>query len=198
MPREELDFDHNPQQGKEDANLAVRFYTMPLKSETRSIAEGRPIYVDTDMIEIRVRGDRNNVVQRPVRPEDTKRFRDAYRAFKEDSTPGVVGTLLTEWPIMSSSMAEELKYLGFQTVEQLSTADDAACGKVPGLTTMKQKALAFLELAQGSAPLEKLHAELQAANSKNETLLAQVTDLAARLTAMEAGKGAQPAAPRKS
>jgi len=194
-----LDFDDaqfvNPQAAQQDANLAVRFYTAPIQNQAKSVDEGRPIFDDTEMVEIRVRGDRNNIVQRPVREDDKRRFRDAYKSYTEGSAQLASGTPLAQWPIMSDSMVEELKYLGFYTVEQVSTASDAVCGKVPGLLTMKQKASAFLELAKGTAPLEKLQEELKETKSTNEALQAQIVELGRRLAAQEAKAPAQEAAP---
>lgn len=198
-----LDFDDsqfvNPQTAQQDANLAVRFYTAPIQNQAKSVDEGRPIFDDTEMVEIRVRGDRNNIVQRPVREEDKRRFRDAYKAYTEGSAQLASGTPLAQWPIMSDSMVEELKYMGFYTVEQVSTASDSVCGKVPGLTSMKQKAAAFLELAKGAAPLEKLQEELNATKSTNEALQAQIVELGRRLAEQEkqAAAPAAPAAPAK-
>lgn len=205
MALEELDFDHNlfgqAANQKGDENLAVRFYTAPIRNDHKSTEAGRPIYDDTEMVEIRVRGDRNNIVQRPVRPDDKRRFRDAYRAYQDGQKALDSGTPLAEWPIASASMVEEMKYLGFFTVEQLAQANDSVCGQVPGLTTLKQKASAYLELAKGAAPIEKLQTEVESQKSRAEAAEAQVRDLAARMGALEAqlkvtaqAPAAQPAA----
>lgn len=186
---ETLDYDHNafdPRATAADANLAVRFYTHPIRNEAKSIDAGRPIFEDTEMVEIRVRGDRNNVVQRPARDDDKARFRAVYRAFKEGLESQATGTPLKEWPIMSASMVQELAYLGFHTVEQVAEANDGVCSKVAGLTGMKNKAKAFLELAQGTAPLEKLQSQLEQEKNRADALQAQLQDMAARMTAMEA------------
>lgn len=63
---------------------------------------------------------------------------------------------------MSASMVEELKYFGFFTVEQVAEASDSVCGKIPGLTSMKNRAKVFLEFAKGAAPTEKLQSEVEA------------------------------------
>lgn len=188
---ETLDFDHNifSQQNREaDRNLAVRFYSMPIKNEDKSRDAGRPIYDDTMCIEIRVRGDRNNIIQRPVREEDKRRFPDVWRAHEQGKELLNNGTPLTEWPIMSASTVEELKHFGFYTVEQLATANDTILGRMPGLGNLKQRAKLFLELAEGAAPLEKLQKKVEDTESDNEALRRQVADLGARLAAMEKAK----------
>lgn len=164
-----------------DANLAVRFFTHPIMNEDKSTQEGRPIFDDTEMIEIRVRGDRNNIIQRPVRPEDKRRFREAYKAYTEEAKELEDGTPLNEWPLVTKSMVEELKYLGFRTVEHVAVANDGVCARVPGLTQLKQRAQAFLDIAKGTAPLEKLQSELEAERMRNAALQAQMADLAQRV-----------------
>lgn len=192
MAREELDFDHRDMtkaEGDVDKNLAVRFYKMPLKNESESDKAGRPIYDDVDMIEIRVRGDRHNVIIRPTRPGDKKRFRGIWKEYEEGVTAKVTGTPLAEWPPMSASMVEELKYLQFFTVEQLAEANDDVCSRVPGLVGLKNKARAFIEFAKGAAPIEEMQRKLDAERSAREASENMVKDLVARVAAMEAKPG---------
>lgn len=168
---ETLEYDYavfNPQQQEADKALAVRFFRSPQKDEGKSSKEGRPIFVDTDMIEIRVRGDRNNIIIKPVTDEIRARFRGAWEAFSRGQNSAVEGTPLAEWPSMGAAMAEELKFLGFVTVEQLAQANDAVCAKVPGLTGMKQKARVFLDFSKGAAPLEQLQARMEEMESQRE------------------------------
>lgn len=160
-------FNHNDYVNPEaDKQLAVKFFLHPLEDETASLAAGRLICNDTQFIEIRVRGDRNMIQQRPARPDDKRRFRDAWKAFEANEEVGHNGTLLKEWPSVSRSMVEELKYLGFYTVEQLAAASDGVCAKVAGLQNFKQKAILFLEAAKGAAPIDQLMKKLE--EEKNE------------------------------
>jgi hypothetical protein len=192
---ETLDYDHNvfnSQQRDADRSLAVRFFTHPLKNDAKSEAAGRPIFEDTEMVEIRVRGDRNHVVSRPVRDTDKQRFRDAYAAFRDGQKELLTGTPLAEWPIASKSMVEELRYLGFTTVEQVAEANDNTVAKVPGLSSLKSRAKAFLDLAKGLSPIETLQSQLETEKSKSQALEAQIADLSARFARLEAQKGAGP------
>lgn len=195
---EEIDYDvnvFNESARQADKNLAVRFYIAPLQNDVKSEQAGRPIFDDTEFVEIRVRGDRNNIVQRPARDDDRKRFRDAYTAFRDQRKELESGTPLSQWPIMSMSMVEELRYLGFQTVEQVAEAGENACAKVTGLLMMKQKAKIFLEHAKGGAPLEQLtnkNKELQdrltASEAQNAKLSRELESLLLRVEAVEAKK----------
>lgn len=175
----ELEYDHRDFSNNSPVptNIAVRFFRMPVKNEEKSLEEGRPIYDDVEMIEKRVRGDRNNIVVKPVTQQEKRDFRDAYRAFLEDTEVKESGTPLAEWPPVNASLREELKYFGYTTVEHLAEADDNACTRVPGLQGLKNRAKSFLELAKGSAPLEKLHKENEDLRSMIDVLQAQVAEI---------------------
>ena len=194
MALEQLDYDYNvfnPAQAQADSNLAVRFYMQPLQDFVKSEDAGRPIFVDPTMIEIRVRGDRNNIVQRPLREDDKKRFRDAWRNWEDGNKQVLTGTPLAQWPIMSASMVEEMRYFGFFTVEQLADANEGVLGRVPGMLSMKQKAQAFLEFSKGAAPLEKLQSALDqekaarvVAEQNNSALASRVDELETKYRAI--------------
>lgn len=185
---ETLDYDFQvfSQQSREaDKNLAVRFFVLPMKDEEASAKEGRPIFKDVVHVEIRVRGDRNNIVHQPVDENIKRRFPEAWRAYQQGEELVNQGTPLAEWPSMSKSMVEEMKYFGFYTVEHIANARDDVISRFPGLRSIQQKAKAFLELAAGNAPLERLHAELEKRDSTIAAQKAQMEDLAARLAELE-------------
>ncbi len=100
-----------------DDKLVVMFYQGVMKNEAESAKEGRAIFDNVDFIKIFLPGDRNNIVERPVSADDKVRFAEKYKRYKEskESEEGS-GTPLAEWPIITRSMAEELRYLGFRTV----------------------------------------------------------------------------------
>lgn len=186
---ETLEYDHeifSAAQRESDRNLAVRFYMLPVRNEQRTVEEGRPIFEDTEHVEIRVRGDRNNIVIRPVRETDKQRFREGYRAYKENLQGVINGTPLGEWPIATQSFVEEMKYLGFHTVEQIAEANDTVVSRVPGLQMLKNKARTFLEFSKGAAPLERVQKELEEQKSRAEMAERAAADMSARLADLEA------------
>lgn len=170
--------DFDPRHAEADKALLVRFFTQPLRNEEKSIQEGRPIFDDTEMVEIRVRGEKDNVVVREIRPDDKRRFRDAYKHFREGKTLAESGTPLSAWSVMSASQVEELRYLGFYTVEHVADAADSAVSKFPGMQSLKNRAKLFLEAAKGNAPLEKLSKSLEEKQNEIEALKAQMAAMA--------------------
>jgi hypothetical protein len=178
--------DFNPQHAEADKALLVRFFTQPLKNEEKSTNEGRPIFDDTEMVEIRVRGQKDNVVLREVRPDDKARFRDAYKFFREGKSLSDSGTPLSAWPIITASQVEEFKYLGFYTVEHIASAGEQVLGRVPGLLSLKNRANAFLEAAKGNAPLEKMNKELEDKQNQITTMQNQMAEMQRQMATLTA------------
>lgn len=186
---EQIEFDvddFNPQSRQADRSLLVRFYSMALRDDEKSIEQGRPIFTDEEMVEIRVRGQKDNVVIRPVRPDDVKRFSEQYKHYKAGKSLAESGTPLTQWPSMSAAQVEELKYLGFHTLENLADANDSVVGSMPGMMNLKQKAKAYLELAKGNAPLEKMNKELGEKQNQIDTMANQLAELTKKLSEVSA------------
>lgn len=178
--------DFNPQQAEQDRALLVKFFSTPLKNDEKSLEEGRPIFDDVDMIEIRVRGTKDNIVQRPVRPDDKSRFRDAWKHHEAGEKAAQSGTPLAQWPLMASSQVEEMKYLGFVTVEQIASANDSVVANITGLQGLKNKAKAFIEFSKGAAPLEQMQAKLAESDNVVETLQRQLAETQAALASLSA------------
>lgn len=142
-----------------DKGVHARFYIFPQKNEAKSASAGRPIFEDTEFVEIFASGNSTNIVRRPARHMDKERFRRQYEAFKAGHEDQVQGTLLHEVPWITRSQVEELAYLRIRTLEQLANVSDAACSKHVGLYDLKSKAQKALALAEGAAPMTELAKE---------------------------------------
>lgn len=139
-----------------DENLAVRFFRKPRLDQAASEEQNRPIYREIDYVEIRQPGNKSAVVCRPARDMDKQRFArhwEAYKSRTEDKA--VEGTPLEEWPQVSRSQVEELKFFNVFTVEQLASISDSNGQKLMGINMLKQKASEFLEAADGKALKER-------------------------------------------
>lgn len=175
-----------------DKSLYVQFYMHFLESGPKSAEAGRPVFDDTEFVKIFSPGDRTNIIDRPVRESDKLRFPAQYAAFKNNQETQTTGTPLAQWPIVSRAMAEELKYLGFHTVEQVALANDNSIGKHMGLVDLKRKAVAYLELAAGSTkPIEEMQSQVKDLEGKLALKDDQLQQLMARLDALEADKKSQ-------
>jgi len=160
---------HNP-----DDNLLVKFYLDTVQDDAASQEQGRPIFKEVEMIDIRVPGSRNNVV-RIARESDKERFPRHYAAFKNrTSMEGIEGTPLAEWPVITRSRVEELAFLNIKTVEQLANMPDSNAQQVMGFYGLKQKANEWLEKANG---IEALQAKLAERDRQMEALMARLEAL---------------------
>jgi hypothetical protein len=121
-----------------------------------------------------VPGDKLNIVDRQVNDLDAARFAARYEKWKAGQGNAVEGTPLASLPKMTPTKVEEYKYFGILTVEQLAGAPDNVGQKFFSFNEDKRAAKAFIELAKGNAPLEKMNEELKARDSKIEELQAQI------------------------
>ena len=169
-----------------DEHLAVRFVRQERLNESKSRTEGRPFFEECDYIEIRQPGNKDSVIKRPVRESDKNRFPRHWQAYQNRMSDDEIlqGTPLTEWPAMTRSQVEELRFLNIRTVEQLAEVSDSNTQGFMGLSLLKKKAAAYLDaaketaLAEAYASVKEENASLKADMAK----LAQKVELLTELT----------------
>jgi hypothetical protein len=158
----------------QDDQLLVRFYqrTEPDVAETEK--QGRPIYKEVDFIEIHQPGNKDSVIDRKAYPVDIERFARHYEAYKA-RTKGdgvhIEGTPLVEWPGITRSQAEELKFFNVYSVEQLAGMSDSNAQNIMGIQSLKAAAKLWLEKASDK--------QLQEAQDEIAQLKAQMAELMA-------------------
>ena len=172
-----------------DNRLYVEFYRAPFLHAGRSHAEGRAIYEERDCIRIHVPGDKLTVIDRPLDEIDRVRVADRYNKWKAGQAEAVVGTPLTALPGMTPAKVEEYKFFKIVTVEQLAQANDSLGQKFMGFQADKQRAKAFLEVAAGNAPIEKLQGEIDAERNARLETAAALEQVQAELAALKSVVG---------
>lgn len=179
MELQELDYDHSIHERDRagDDRLYVRFYKDVVPDEEATKAAGMRKFRDVDMIQIVVPGDKRNIVVREVRDDDKVRFEKYWGAYSQGVDEQVSGFPLSEWSMITRAIVEELKYLGFRTVEQLANASEASLGKYPGMRELQRRAKTWLESQLKAAPIEKMNAELETRDKQIQALQAQVQAL---------------------
>jgi hypothetical protein len=175
-------------QGAGDEKLFIQFYMGTVSDAAATAEKGRPIFKDVECIRIITPGDKTNLVDRPMQPSDRARFARQYSTWKSRGKEGEIieGTHLTEWPMISRSMAEELKYLHIRTVEQLAEVRDDVMLSVPGLATLKQNAQVWLGKTKTTAEAAKTTKLIEELQSQNAGLQQAVQDLIRKNEAIEA------------
>jgi hypothetical protein len=181
------DFNHNDfssQASREsDKALLVKFFVKPKQSQAQSLKEGRPVYRDTEYIDIKVAGNRSGGACRPATSADKQRFPEHYAAFKQRTDHDVeIGTPLIEWPLISRSFAEELAFFHVKTVEQLATMADTQVSKFMGGYDIRTKAKKWIDQAAKDKPMWEMDGRMKKMEEENESLKAS---LAALISEME-------------
>ena len=157
-----------------DEKLFVQFYRTPKINARKSQEAGRAIYEEIDCIKIMVPGDKLNIVDRPIDSIDVRRFAAKYEKWKAGQGNVIEGTPIASLPKMTPTKVEEYKFFNIHTVEQLAEANDNIGAKFFGFQEDKRSARAFIELAKGNAPFEKINNELKERDAKIEELQAQI------------------------
>jgi len=184
--------------GDADSSLWVEFRKQSVLNEYRSEQAGHPIYEEVDFITVRVPGNSLNVVERKVLPGDKIRFPRHWAHYQNtNSNDGVEGTLIEEWPIISRSSAQELRHLGFKTVEQIAGASDTHInnlGMSAGMQphTLRDKARAFLAAAANTAEAQAAISERDALRNEMAALKQQMAEFAAQVEADKPRRGRPP------
>ena len=181
MKLDELDYDFQVHEDrhKMDHKLVVRFFKEVMLDVEASKEAGHKKFRDAVMIQIMVPGDRRHIVVREVRPDDIQRFNEKYTKFMANEQTEVDGYPISQWPAVTRAQAEELKYLGFHTVENLAETSEAVMSKYPGLREISRRASAFIMAQKESAPVEKLQGQIDDLAKQNEVLQMQLREFMA-------------------
>lgn len=181
---ETLEFDHSlfqkPDAG--DDSLFVVFYMGVIQNQGKSLDEGRPIFDDVECVRIMIPGDKNTVIDRPVEPNDKRRFAKQYAAFKEGKKEEeqLSGTRLREWPFLSRGQVEEMSYLGIKTVEQLAEVRDDIVTRIPGMLNLKRTAATWLQRSKSTAEAAQIAKQLADQSSEIATLKQVIKEMGER------------------
>jgi len=176
-----MPLNHDP-----DASVVALFRNHATKDEAASLKEGRPIYTDMEVCELRYPGSKNVGVypalgrshwgQDPVSGEQSpityaERFSRQYKQFKMMMAQTKSGTPLSHAPFMTEARRAELRALNVYTVEALAGVDGAELKNLgPGGRELKNQAIEFIEESRRGAPNLQMQAELEALRARNVIL----------------------------
>jgi hypothetical protein len=183
-----MSLDFNPDAGRDRDAVIPRFYTRAVQNNFKTGQEGRPIFDNIEYVEMIIPGDRMAQVDCAVKQEHRERWPRQYEAFQKGQELAQEGTPLEEWSAVTRSQVEEMKHFHVRTVETLAALSDAQLAKaVPmGGFALREKAQRFLAQAAGSAPAEKLAAEVDTLRGTLAVMQEQMDQLAAVNAALRA------------
>lgn len=160
------------------------FKTVAVPDPVATAREGRPIFRNEELVEIRIAGDRHYKPVVPVnsmwqRVDDVEltfadRWPEAYAAFKAGQVQVAEGTPLSELPFLTEAKRAELRALNVYTAEALASLDGKnlkALGE--GGRTLKTQAETYLSKAAGTADSVAMASEIETLKAQIAGLLAQ-------------------------
>lgn len=172
-----------------DALVVPFFKAIAVPDQAKSKAEGRPIFRDQEVVEVRIAGDRNFA---PVFPAHSmwkrvdgeeityaQRWAAAYTRFKDGREQVADGTPLSELPFLTEAKRAELRSLKVYTAEALASIDGKNLANLGAQgREMKTQAQAYLDTARGTAGVTAMAAKLEALQEEVLALRAAATAVA--------------------
>lgn len=153
--------------------MVVTFRNHVIPDEVASKAQGRPIFKDMEVCDIRLAGQRATYTfpATETEPNATRAagteisyaevYSEQYRAFKSGADQPAGGTPLSEATFLTEGKRRELKALGVHTVETLAAIDGTPLKQLGmGGREMKTQAQAYLDKAAGSADVTGMAATI--------------------------------------
>jgi len=164
---------------------AVRFYQKEVQHNFNSDKEGRPIYYMADFVRIEIPGNQYSIIDtfagdnhKKLYPQQWAHYQNQKRDQGEDD---IAGTLLRDWPILTSAQVRELKHYHFYTVDQVAGASDDQISKITMIVGMgghafREKAQSYLKRAKDSSIAESQAEELRKRDIEIEALKQQMAE----------------------
>jgi hypothetical protein len=175
--------------------MTAHFKNVPQPDPVASKKEGRPVFKDFVICEVRAAANKMTVWHFPhdeicgwVETEHGRepesymmRYSDQYKKFLAGEAQSMSGTPLEELPFLTQSKRMELKALNIYTAEALSMLDGQNL-KLLGIggRELKNQAIAYLDKAAGTADVTKLA-------SDNALMKDTIEQMQKQIAAMQAG-----------
>lgn len=177
--------------GPGDKGMVVMFYTKSEHHAAKSAEAGRPIYEDKTFVRIHPPGERLNVIDRPVKEEDSRRFPVQWNQFVQNKQQVPDGTPIDLLYPDHPSIGSMLRAAGVLTVEMCANLSGNAIDNVGmGAQRYVNYAKEYLAAANRGVSSTKLHAELEKRDREIRVLERTVENLTKQLNQVIAGKQA--------
>jgi len=174
------------QQRNRDAGTVPTFRHHPNPNPAKTAAEGRPIFDDMEVCDLRFSGSRafsthpatafshwehDPETGEQVAKTYAERFKPQYLQFKAQTAQTKAGTPLDYVPFLTVARRAELRALNVYTVEALAAIDGPELKNLGhNGRELKNKAEEFLAEAKENAPQTQLAAEVEQLRARNAIL----------------------------
>ena len=179
-----------------DNHLLVEFYSDAVHSKRLSEEEGRPVYIDREMVRIRWPGDTTRELDAPAQElfrlaskngehvTYAEAYPAQYAAFKSKASAKETGTPLGLVPFLKPVQIRELEHSHVYTAEQLAALPDGIVRKMgPQQAQVVQQTREWLAATRDAATSAAVAAE-------NQDLKSRLAKLEAALSKMEPASAA--------
>ena len=186
-----------------DDSIVVIFKEMAIKDEVASLASGRPVFTDAEIVELHYPGSKNwsahpatsfshwatdALTGEQVKVTYAERFQRQYRQFKAHATQTKTGTPLAYAAFLTEARRAELRAQNIYTVEALAHIDGQELKNLGhGGRDMKNAAMEYIAETQKGAGNAQIQAELEALRAVNAVMAEDLAMLKAQQTAPSAG-----------
>jgi hypothetical protein len=169
-----------------DEVIVAQFKHLAVPDENATLKEGRPVFKDLEVVEIRTPGGKDVKIfpalarshwdANPFTGEMTpvtyaERFKQQYQQFKAHAAQTKSGTPLDYASFLTEARRAELRAQNVYTVEQLAAIDGQELKNLGGGgRDLKNAAVEYLAEAKAGASNKQLEAELEALRAKNTLL----------------------------
>lgn len=164
--------DFNPDTGfgalGDDSKVLAKFYMRSMLDAIASQEAGRPIKRDVAHIQIIQPGEsRLSVYDQPATNQDIERFYDKWQKFQRGLEQAPDGSPISLLFPESPAIQDNLKSLGFHTIEQLANAPDSGIQNIGmGGQQWREKAKTYLAQADKGKDYHGLSARVDAMDLK--------------------------------
>lgn len=164
-----------PTNNSEKDTARPKFYQDAVQNNAKSEKEGRPIFDEKEMVEVKIPGDKLFSWVGEVEDRHRIRWPEQYAAFKRGEQRAASGTPLEQWPnpTLTKGRVLELKAANILSVEELASVPDNILPKLGmGARELREQARTWIAKAKEGASTSALSAEV-----------ARLTEMVNRLTA---------------
>jgi hypothetical protein len=117
--------------------------------------QGRPVYEPIVVLEIILTGDALLRPIREMREEDKEKYPVEWARYQQKAQNQLPGTPLEAVNWLSHAQVREYKALNIFTVEQLADLPDITAKRVPGFSSVRDMATAFLQASKEGAAVRE-------------------------------------------
>jgi hypothetical protein len=170
------------------SGVIAQFFSAQRIDPNATAAAGHPVYKTVEMVTLTIAGEVQQNIVKKVTDEIRDTYKGAYEAWKRGQEEQFVeGMPLSEWPGISRSEVELLRFFRVYSVEQLSELSDSIVQRIGmGGTALRAKAQDWLRVSRETAAAVSLARDLRRAEEEKAHATAQIQEMELRMQQMQA------------